>query len=507
MFYITSSALLGVHAIPVHVEAHVAFNMPSFCIVGLPDATVKEARDRIRAAIKQTGLIFPRGRVTVNLAPADVKKQGPIYDLPVALAILLATGQIQPSSIQNCLVVGELGLQGDVRPVKGVLNTAVMAKQMGINEIFVPQENIQEALAVSGLTVYGIPSLRCVVDHLLQASPCTPATRVNTPYKQKDTLDFRHIKGQQLAKRGLEIAAAGGHNVLLSGPPGTGKTLLARAMPSILPNLSYEESIEVTSIASVVGDPQTKQGLISTRPFRTPHHSASAVSLVGGGAWPKPGEVSHAHRGILFLDELPEFSRHALEHLRQPLEDGFVTISRANSSVQFPARFLLIASMNPCPCGYLTDPNQTCDCSPGQIRRYQKRLSGPLLDRFDLTINVPRIESDKLLSDEESESSKQIRTRVEKARQVQNQRYKNHPFFLNSEITQSQIDKYLVLTTEAKQLIELALNKHHLTPRGYARVRKVARTIADLESSKTLSAQHIAEALQFRQDLFLSPQG
>ncbi|MBT5808310.1 YifB family Mg chelatase-like AAA ATPase [Candidatus Uhrbacteria bacterium] len=499
MFYITSSAIIGITAVPVQIETHVAFGMPHFKIVGLPDMTVKESRDRIRAAIKQSGFLFPRGRITVNLAPADIRKQGPLYDLPAALSILAATGQITYSSLNDSIVLGELALNGEVRPVPAALSATVMAKREGISNIYVPEKNIQEAVAVQGVNVFAITSLTQIVDHLNGVALIEPT--VTKPRKSRTTYntDFKHIKGQELAKRGIEIAASGGHNILLSGPPGTGKTLLARSLPSILPELSHNEAVEVTTIASVAGTLIGGHGLIRERPFRTPHHSASAVSLVGGGSWPKPGEVSLAHRGVLFLDELPEFSRHVLEHLRQPLEDGFVTISRATGTVRFPARFLLAASMNPCPCGYLSDPFRTCECTHGNIRRYQKKISGPLLDRFDLIIDVPRLESNKLLTDELSETSSVIRERVTKARKTQSDRFKQSDLLTNSEIPQSQLDNLCLLTQEAKQLVELALNQHKLTPRGYARVRKVARTIADLEGSTTIEINHVAEALQFRQ--------
>lgn len=499
MFHITSSTLIGIEAVPVFIEAHVSFNMPSFHIVGLPDASVKESKERIRVAIKQSGFTFPRGRVTLNLAPADIRKQGPMYDLASATAILAATGQIHHQALNQSIVLGELALSGNVRPITGVLNSAVMAKRNGYKNIFIPRENTQEALAVKGLNVYPVGSLVEFVDHVLGTKNIEPAQRTEQTGQVSYTFDFQHIKGQELAKRGMEIAAAGAHNILLSGPPGTGKTLLAKSLPSILPELGYEESIGVTSIASVIGSLKSHQGLIRQRPFRTPHHSASAVSLIGGGAWPKPGEVSRAHRGVLFLDELPEFSRHVLEHLRQPLEDGHVTINRAHGSVSFPARFLLVASMNPCPCGFLTDPHSSCECTPGNINRYKKKLSGPLLDRFDLVVGVPRLESEKLLNREVGESSDQVRKRVTYARNIQTERFSKMRIFTNSEIPQSKLDEICPLSTDARNLIELALKKHQLTPRGFARVRKVARTIADLEGGGSIQVEHVAEALQFRE--------
>lgn len=374
--HIVSSAVIGIGAEPVTVEADIAFGMPAFNIVGLPDTSVKEARDRIRAAIRHAGFTFPRTRVTVNLAPAHVKKQGGLYDLPIALAILLADGLFPREAVRGTLAVGELSLDGSVRPVSGVLPTAVMAKRSGFDTLFVPASNAREASCVSGINAYPVRHLAELVGHFQGTDPLLPAVAEPLTCIPGGEADFADIRGQEFAKRGLEIAAGGGHNVLLKGPPGTGKTLLARALPSILPPLTHEESLETTSIASVAGLLRPEEGLMAERPFRTPHHSSSAVSLVGGGAWPRPGEVTLAHRGILFLDELPEFSRHVLEHLRQPLEDGSVTIARAAASVQFPARFILAAAMNPCPCGFASDPTRACICTPRSLSMYQKRISG-----------------------------------------------------------------------------------------------------------------------------------
>lgn len=500
MFNIISSAISGIDAVPVTVETDVTFGLGSFTIVGLPDTSVKEARDRIRSALKNTGFLFPRGRVTVNLAPADLKKQGPVFDLPIALSLLVTRGEVPSNIIKDSIILGELALDGTVRPVRGVLSAALMARRLKKSTVYVPAENVQEAAILKDLMVFGVTSLQALIDHLLGRNliiQTFPIKKKNN-YQNNESTCFSFIRGQDLAKRGLEIAGSGGHNVLLSGPPGTGKTLLAKSLPLIMPELSEQEAIEVTSIASITGKLEASQGLIYSRPFRSPHHSSSAAALVGGGTQPNPGEVSMAHRGVLFLDELPEFSRHVLEHLRQPLEDGQVTISRAASSVCFPARFLLVGAMNPCPCGYLSDPKRTCTCTSSQIRRYQKRISGPMLDRFDLLIEVPNISSEEMFERKESETSAVVRSRVKDAHLKQKNRFKKTRCNFNNEIPPSEIDKWCEMSKEAEDLLRLAIETQSLSPRACTRARKVARTIADLADSDLIEMDHIAEALQFK---------
>lgn len=499
MSHVTSAAILGIHAEPIEVETDVAQGMGCFNVVGLPDTAVKEARERIRSAIRNSGYDFPRYRVTVNLAPADIRKQGPTYDLPVALSILQSRGTLRPGSTDGTVTIGELSLDGTARPINGALNAAIMAARRGYARILLPAENAAEAAAVESVCAYGVRSLREAVEHLNGERPIDRA-RPNAATETTDPgdADFAHIRGQAYAKRGLEIAAAGAHNVLLKGPPGTGKTLLARAIPGILPPLSREESLEVTSIASVAGTLPRGHGLVFARPFRSPHHSCSAASLVGGGAWPRPGEVSLAHRGVLFLDELPEFSRHVLEHLRQPLEDGEVTVSRAAATLRFPSRFLLVAAMNPCPCGFATDPRRPCVCSAKAAAMYRKRISGPLMDRFDLVIEVPNLDTATLLSANAAEGSARVRERVASARARQAERLAGTRHVTNAEIPSSRLRDWCRADLDGARLLERALDAQALSPRGYSRVLKVARTIADLADSETIQSTHVAEALQYR---------
>lgn len=498
MFHVTSSALIGINAVPVIVETDISRGLRSFTIVGLPDAAVKESRDRIRSAIKNSGFSFPRGRVTINLAPANIKKQGPIYDLPIALSILIATGDISNDKIGNCIVAGELSLNGDVRKIKGVLPIALMAKKQKLKTIYIPEDNKHEVANLDELKTIPVKNLKSVVEHLNSITAIEPY-KLNIPVTNinKYDFDFCDIKGQSLSKRGLEIAAAGMHNILLKGPPGTGKTLLAKSLPSILPNLSVPESIEVSCIKSI-SNYEYGTKLDTKRPFRNPHHSSSAAALIGGGAWPQPGEISLAHRGVLFLDELPEFSRYVLEHLRQPLEDGFINISRVTGSYTFPAQFLLIASMNPCPCGYLNNPKSACMCTYAQINKYQKKISGPLLDRFDIVIEVPNLLSKDLTNNQKPESSAMIRKRVCKAFKKQKNRFNKTSINTNNEMPPGKISTYCNMSKYAKQILRAAFEKQKLSARGYFKIQKVARTIADLDNSEIIETQHIAEALQFR---------
>lgn len=497
---IISAAVVGLDAGLVEVEADILNNpLGAFIIVGLPDAAVSESRERVRSAIKNSGFDFPKRKVTVNLAPADLKKQGPSYDLPIAISILAATKKINRVNFDNLLFVGELALNGELRPVNGLLPIAIKAKNSGITTMFVPSANSAEAKLVKDVDVIPINNLPELVDHLegTKIIPGAPYAEFNFSNAKID-FDMAHIKGQEHVKRAMEISAAGAHNVLMSGPPGSGKTLIARTLPSILPDLSLKEALEITKIYSVAGELPPETSLMTSRPFRSPHHTASGVALVGGGAWPRPGEISLAHRGVLFLDEFAEFSRQVLENLRQPLEDGVIHVSRAASNLSFPAKFVLIAAANPCPCGYFGDREKNCVCSSSQIINYKKRISGPILDRIDLHIEVPRIKFEKLASEINGESSAIIKARVESARLKQAERFKNNNFITNSEMPSEAVKRFCQVDHASTSLLHRAVEQMHLSARGYFRVLKLARTIADLENKEQILTAHVAEALQYR---------
>jgi magnesium chelatase family protein len=490
------------------IEVQVDFNpratLPNFAIVGLPDSAVRESRERVRAAVKNSSLQFPNKAYVVNLSPADLPKYGPVYDLAIAVGVLAVTDQVPLQALENALFLGELSLDGSVRHVKGVMSMVMAAEQDGIHTVFLPPEDAPQAALISKIDIIPTPSLGHLVEHLYNLNRIPPQPRAKLDDsdalpKLDGLVDFADIKGQEHVKRALEIAAGGNHNLLMQGPPGSGKSLLSRAVPGILPRLSRSEALEVTRIYSVADLLPPEQPLMRARPFRAPHHTISQAGLVGGGTIPRPGEVTLSHRGVLFLDEINEFGQKVLEVLRQPIEDKIVTISRAKGSLTFPANFLLIGAHNPCPCGYFGDLSRPCTCSPQMITRYQSRLSGPLLDRIDIHIEVPRVDHDKLMDNTRGETSQTIRARVEAARAIQQARFKGHPHLhANADMGVSEIEQFCVLTAEAKQIMTLSVKKLQLSARSYHRVLKLSRTIADLARCEMIEVQHVAEALNYR---------
>ncbi len=498
---VTSCAVIGLEGEIVEVEVDISRGLSSLTIVGLPDTAVNESRERVRAAIKNSGLHWPGQRITVNLAPADLRKEGPAYDLPIAVGILVASEQVWPDATEDALFVGELSLDGSVRHTTGILPMAALARERGIRRIFVPAVDAPEAALVQGLEVFPVENLTTLVGHLQGLHPIQayqPDFDLVTDEAPTYAVDFSEIKGQEHVKRALEVAAAGGHNVLMVGPPGAGKTLLARSVPSILPRMTIDEALEVTKIYSIAGLLPPDIPLIRHRPFRAPHHTISHAGLVGGGSWPRPGEISLAHRGVLFLDELPEFGQRKLEVLRQPLEDRLVSISRASGTLTFPANFMLIGAMNPCPCGYYGDPLKECTCSSATVTRYQKRLSGPLLDRIDIHIEVPRVEFDKLTDDRRGEPSAAIRERVERAREIQRRRFEGTKLSCNADMGPAEVREVCRLDEAGRNLVRAAMQQLQMSARAFHRILKLARTIADLEGAENVQTHHLAEAIQYR---------